>query len=383
MIKDRGQKELLYRHFRAQGWMAQIEVPVLAERGVSRNAPPVTDVDVLGIRPSSELRWRLVVGDCKTKKKESPVNRVLWASGLMGALRAATGIVLLRRDSNSAIERDHKLFADEQRILLLEEEEFDAYDKAVVHPAGSSDFPESLDVLDRLRGEAPEMQPRVRDYARWIMSDAWTTTDHATLLRTVLGRAREIRGEIDPNRTDHLALILETGAAFAVPFATLVGTVFRRYIKPNDRNDLDEAARVIIWGGRDRYEFYNRMRADLVQAKGLGSHEPLGLPEWERFLELLRASLEAPLNAFRCPQTLRTASLRVFAGESRPLGSVGDRNLLHLAMRLALYVARAASLPPDAGDKLKALFLTRINEIVESSTSEARGIQLTLGHANR
>src|ERR1700733_6394334 len=112
MIKDRHQKEMLYKHFRAQGWMAQVEVPIIAAHGVSKSAPVVTDVDVLGFCPSPDLKWRLIIGDCKTRRKESPVNRVLWVRGLQDSMGAASSIVLLQRDEFSAIERDHKQFAD-------------------------------------------------------------------------------------------------------------------------------------------------------------------------------------------------------------------------------------------------------------------------------
>ncbi len=136
MIRDRLQKEMLYKHFRAQGWLAQIEVPVVATVGISRKAPPITDIDVLGICPSmSDLRWYYVVGDCKTRKAESPINRVLWARGLREAIGASSAVVLLQRQAGTGIQRDHKLVADEHNILLIEEREFTVYDRAVVYPA--------------------------------------------------------------------------------------------------------------------------------------------------------------------------------------------------------------------------------------------------------
>jgi hypothetical protein len=46
MIKDKTQKELLYKHFRAQGWLAQIEVPVVPTIGVTPKALAITDIDV-------------------------------------------------------------------------------------------------------------------------------------------------------------------------------------------------------------------------------------------------------------------------------------------------------------------------------------------------
>jgi hypothetical protein len=375
MIKDRPQKERLYRHFRAQGWFAQIEVPVVVSRGVAQRTPLITDIDVLGIRPSPELRWRYIIGDCKTRKKESPVNRVLWASGLMEAFGATSAVVLLKREGTNRIERDHKLFADDRGVLLIEDVEFRDYDHAVLHPTGSDDFPESIDTIDNLRDGLAQQFPPLRDYLRFLLSEAWATTEHATLLRVLLGKAREVRGELNPARDDHFAIILETAASFAVPFASLVGAIFRRHLEPNDRSDLDEAARVIIWGGREQYEFYNRMRAELVAAKGGRFPEPLSLPEWDKFLELLRATLETPIYAFRVPQLLRSISMGVAVGEpTTALEATSDRMLLHVAMRLALYVARATGLPTDAMDRISELFTRRISEIATSSVVRALSV---------
>lgn len=371
MLKDRPQKDRVYKHFRAQGWLAQLEVPVTSLRGVSRNAPQVTDVDVLGIRASPELRWRYVIGDCKTRRKESPVNRVLWAAGLMEVFEASSGIVLLKRERDSQIERDHKLFADDRRILLVEEEEFGEYDRAVVYPSGSSAFPESIDAIEQLRDKTGEHFPRLREYLRWLYSEGWANSDHSVFLRTALGRARDVRGEIDPRREDHLAVVLEAASAFSVAFASLVGTVFRRHLKPNEREGLEDAARMIIWGGREQYEFYSRMRRDLAAARSTQLQEPLGLPEWDRFLELLRSALETPAFVFRCPQVLRSASLAVAARRPNPLGDTSDREVLHLAMRLGVYFARATGIPAEAADRIKAIFTPQVGEAVAQSARRA------------
>jgi hypothetical protein len=141
-VKDAGQKDLLYRHFRAMGWHAMPEVPVFSRGGLHEKQKIITDVDVLGLRPSPDLKWELIIGDCKTKRGESPANRALWVRALMEKLNAARGYLLLRRDKER-IEPDHKLLADDLGIVLLDEREFNSYDKAMVYPGGSSHVPET------------------------------------------------------------------------------------------------------------------------------------------------------------------------------------------------------------------------------------------------
>lgn len=370
MIKDHDLKAMLYRHFRAQGWMAQIEVPIAAERGVSRSAPQVTDIDVLGIRPSADLKWQLVIGDCKTRRGESPVNRVLWVRGLQEAMRASSSIVLLKRDARAQIERDHKLFADRLGVLLIQEDEFTAYDRSVVYPAGSMACGESIDILEAIRTNIGSKFPRLREFVQWVICDAWATVDHAILLRQILGRFREVRGELDPRRDDHVALILEVASAFGIPFAGLVGSVFRGHLKPDQRALLEDAVRVIVWGGREHYDFYNAMRQQLITAKGRDPGDQLALPNWGEFLELLRNYLEAPHLSFKTPQLLRHVGVGVFTGTSADaLSRINDRMLLHLGLKLTLYVCRAAELPLDAVERMKDLFTPRIASLVEPPES--------------
>ncbi len=186
------------------------------------------------------------------------------------------------------------------------------------------------------------------------MCDAWAIVDHAIVLRRLLGRVRDVRGEIDPRRDDHAALILEAAVALAIPFATLVGHVFRGYLKPDQRGALDEAVRVIVWGGREQYDFYNALRRQVIAAKGGDPQETLALPAWDQCLELLRAYLEAPHLSFRTPQLLLSVATGVMTGASRDaLSRIDDRLLLDLALKLTLYVCRAAELPPRRSRKIE------------------------------
>jgi hypothetical protein len=366
MTKDKTQKELLYKHFRAQGWLAQIEVPVVPSVGVSSKALTITDIDVLGIRPAAELKWQYVVGDCKTRKSESPINRVLWVRGLREAVGAASAVVLLQRHPGAPIERDHKLVADEHNVLLIQESEFAAYDRAVVYPGGSSGWPESLASIEAMREEVPAHFPVLKPLSRWLLSDAWAITDHSVLLRRVIAEVMHFRGELDPRRDDHLALILEGAVVFSVAFATLVGTVFRRYIQPEHRADLEEAVRIIVWGGREQYEFFDSLRREYA---GTARDEvgPLALPEWSRFLELIRALLDAPRYAFRIPHFLRRVTTGIISNRlDGVMATERDKSLIHFALRLTEYVCRATGMPSDAFHRIRLPLMQRISNLTEA-----------------
>lgn len=362
MIKDRSQKDLLYKHFRAQGWLAQIEVSVTPNLSVSRSTPQITDIDVLAIRPTPDLKWNYVIGDCKTKKRESPINRVLWARGLREAVDATSAIVLLDRQDRTRIELDHKLVADEHNILLVQEDEFSVYDRAIVFPMGSSGFTESVDSLEKLRNGIGQRYVNLAELSNSIMSSYWSITDHSVLLRRSLAELLQHRGEIDPRRDEHLALVVEACIAFSVALASLVGTIFRRHIHPQRREHLEEAARVIVWGGRDQYEFFESIRRQFVDEAGRPL-APLTLPEWSKFLELLRVLLETPRLAFRIPPFLRRLSISLVEERNGEF-NVGesDRIQIQLSLRVIDYVCRASGLPRDAIERLRTILLRRATE---------------------
>jgi hypothetical protein len=100
---------------------------------------------------------------------------------------------------------------------------------------------------------------------------------------------------------------------------------------------LDDALKVVIWGGRSQYNFIAKLRSDLMAAKGIqaGQAGPLALPAWTAFIHLVRNMLEAPKAAFQVPQLLRLSAADVLT--SQPfLPSSTDRDLLLLNVRTAV-----------------------------------------------
>jgi hypothetical protein len=133
-IKDSNQKDLLLRHLATQGAYVNTEVLVYHKGGIHQQRKYITDIDVFALRLGNNLKWELILGDCKTQKGQSPANRVLWLRGLMEHFSASSGIIIMQK--KQSIEVDHKLFAASLGINLIEEEEFETYDRALVYPDG-------------------------------------------------------------------------------------------------------------------------------------------------------------------------------------------------------------------------------------------------------
>ena len=84
MNKDLHQKDMLCKHFSSLGWFAQPEVVVFHKGGVYEQKRIITDVDVLGLRPSTNLSWEIILGDCKTLKGQSPAKSCPLVAGVNG-----------------------------------------------------------------------------------------------------------------------------------------------------------------------------------------------------------------------------------------------------------------------------------------------------------
>lgn len=381
MIQDRQLKDMLYKHFKARGWLVQMEVPILATNGIANIPPPITDIDVLGIQPSIDLKWNYIIGDCKTRKKESPINRVLWVQGLKEVFGASSGVVLLQKEKNNKIEFDHKMVADEHNILLLLEDEFDTYDKAIIYPTGSRQLVGDFSSIESLNNIGSKFPP-LKQLSRWVFADSWQITDHAVLLRQSISNLMQQKGELDPRRNDHLALIVEGALVFSVAFATLVGKIFRRHLQPSQRDDLDEAVRVFIWGGRDQYKFYEQLRQQFSNSE-FSKSSNLSLPEWGRFLELTRSLLEAPRYAFRIPQFLRRLSVGIESNKiAACLANEREINIIHFSMKILDYVCRAADLPKDATLTLQNILVPRMSELSHKKEDMSTNANIRLSSIN-
>jgi hypothetical protein len=368
-MKDEGQKDRLNAHFVARGWYTQIEVPVYYKGGPQEESKLITDVDVLAMRPSNDLAWEFVLGDCKTLKGQSPANRVAWIRGIMEHFSAATGIVILK--PKNPIEPDHKLFANSLNVLLLSEQEFEVFDRALLYPFDSSQLTSQTSILRDFIA-LPVRFPKLQTFCSYIYGGAWNESDLLNLLRRVIGEAQVIATELDPNKREHLALALEGIAAFSVALAHCVGLVFKQYLQPGSKEQLDEALKFLIWGGRERYNFVAKLRRELAEAKGLPVSQTgsLSLSAWDRFIQLVRNMLEDPRTSFHLPQAIRQAAINVMQS-SVPLDHLGQGDLLLLkyGMLASGYFCRAAGFPQELSRSIEDIFIKRQSELVHATSN--------------
>jgi hypothetical protein len=215
----------------------------------------------------------------------------------------------------------------------------------------------------------------------------------------------QIRGELDPSRAEHLAVVMDTLSLFLHSMARLVVRIFGEYLQPAQRETLSTALLHFLYGGRGTYNHLNRIRRMLAGApaapspvaaelapiavepargdtrsegmrtstddasaptKGASrrtdkSPRELSLPEWDRFVELTRQMLDAPLEVAHAPLLARELGWASLGAGVGPTDGVSDF-AKSLAVRspqgarfavLGLdYLCRATKLPREFGEIL-------------------------------
>ena len=107
-----------------------------------------------------------------------------------------------------------------------------------------------------------------------------------------------------------MCIAYDLAGLFSHALARMCSYLFKAYLHPKKQSDLEEAVKILIYGGRDSYEHRNRLYMLLKEQKGTSDvREDLSLPEWQRFMKLIRQLLDAPLEVARVPLILREVGL--------------------------------------------------------------------------
>lgn len=368
--KDRDQKEAALQFCLSRDWFPQVEVDVYPSRQVSIRASAQTDIDVFALIPASFGGFSRHVFDCKTKAKESPINRVFWMHGLMKQLGAQTGTCILKKET---IEIDHRLTAFDLGISLVGESEFPEWSAglggAKTPTAEYYSYAEKFDYWEDLL-TADRRNPNLANAVLFIRSGFWQVKDEAEAARKCIFLLKSIRGEIDPNKPEQVALTVYLAALFSTAVASLAHRLFSIFVLPKSQAVYEEALRVSLYGGRDAYEQRSALYRLLVQARGHEDPEALGVPGWETFSKIVRQMMEGPIEATYSAHILQETSFailgshtKVSSTRSRRIATTRRRSAQY-SLNLSSYLFRATKLPAEIEDSVSALLLDLISTSV-------------------
>jgi hypothetical protein len=370
-MKDSELKEALFAHFWVQRCYAQPEVDIYPPGGEAESHRMVTDIDVFGLRPHPDLVFERVLGDCRTLRQQSPMNRALWLSGLMRFVGARSGIVLLKEDAK--IEPDHRAAAHRIGVHLFNLHEFLVYDRALVQPSAFKVASVTVQSLRDFRASNNRFE-RLRPLLEFLYRDAWQTASYRSLIRRAIGHVRTVAGEFDPSKVEHVALICDAAGVLAMGLADCAGTIFQQYLQPPRKEDLAESLRIHLWDGRAQYAFMEEIRQKLHQnvAGSPIDLPPLELPNWNEFVQLVRHLIDQPRAAFYTPWFLRQLAMDIFRRQT-PLTDVTPQDAVPLkqAMLIVSYLCKAGELPREF-DAVISGELVRVQGALATSSFSSR-----------
>ena len=351
--KDRHQKELAIRYCLARGIVPFAEVIVSNSSDLSETTEVLTDIDVLGIELVSDGDLRREIFDCKTSSRLSSINRAFWAAGVLSYTKSDRACVILK---NRAVH-NHKMSALSMKVDLHSEESFKDFGKTF-----DTAFPaETCYQSSIARWHALEAILRKLSWASSALGVARNvaplTDSPSSTFRRLVADMRAIRGEIDPEKKEHVCLFLEFLAASLLLWVPMSRDARRFYDPQQPKADFEKTLRFYLWGGREAYLTRQQMR----QNAGHEAPSPVEMPSWDQLLMFVGLVVSAPHEVYRCIHFVKEVCLREALGrvddfDARlSLYAAENPRVRQFSLALSDYLVSACGLPRDMGKKVQSL----------------------------
>ena len=349
MMNDRMLKINLVKYFLKRRWYPQMEVVILCDQNISSTNKQITDIDVLGLYPNSSGKLDEVLGDCKTLKNQSPINRILWLKGLLDLTNSTSGIILLTKN----IDKDHKLVADKLGISIMSDNDFSKF--VGVTTSQLDTFCSALEKVElwEKKTTIKSSYPNLSSLIDYVSVGFWNETSSGARLRKIISAVLKLKNELNPDKDLHVHLLLDAVSMFAISINDLVCTIFNQLLIPNNKNELDSDLKLMIWDGRDNYEYMNSIRKKLPTGTTPDITD-LSLPEWPKFIELIRSCLDEPYSTNKVPLILKELSFEHLSEIDIRSSYDFSKKLLsetpqagRFAIQMIDYFCSATKLPPE------------------------------------
>jgi hypothetical protein len=368
MIKDRAQKKLAVKFCAAQGILPFMEVVVRSHSGLEEAPVNITDIDVLGLDLGRSGAVQRVLFDCKTGSKLSAINRALWAGGLMTFVRADRAYVIQKKEAPYS----HKLAANVLDVHIHSEETFVRYANSI-----TLDFSRDISYLDNLDiwdcfVALGQVQPALGEAVWFATTQAALEASGPRGIRLGLSALIKAAPELDPRRSAHRLLFGGLVSGFLI-FLSLSANALKEIFQFSmDKEDFERTVRYFVWEGRENYLNRRNMKAAIDKAKGDSTAAEFDLPEWHRFVQLVRFFLDAPEALSSLPLLTKEIAFRASAGAVRKDADEHIRRLFQMNNRArqfifatATYLVHAARLPRE----FEALLESDVNVLVTDAAA--------------
>lgn len=351
--KDVYQKAKAIRFCIATGLVPFYEVNVSNVRELADRPELLTDIDVLGIGFDRTGVSRTIF-DCKTNAKTSPINRAFWAAGLMAYIRANEAYVILKK----AASEGHKLSARSLQVRLFDETLFESHAAALAFSYHETEqYAADLDNWHKLH-EVLRVNPQIAKLGEHLRHFVPVETDFAKTLRGIVAHVKQVKGELDPARQEHMAIFAYSVFALAFSTVPIVRDLFDVFDPKQSKESFERFLRAYVWGGREAYQLRRKLR-ELMAAQNEHVAPETELSAWDEFVEMVRAFLDAPEELHNCCNPMIGMALR-YAGGSKEAADIAlGRDLVktnrirQFCFRLSGYLAAASGIPKEFDERLR------------------------------
>jgi hypothetical protein len=229
----------------------------------------------------------------------------------------------------------------------------------------SDNWNKYFSISNRLSGLAP--------LVHFCRSGFWNEKEFSTKRRYSIAHLREVHNELNPDNNLCMFIFLELASLFSISLNELAIRIFNKYLLPQDKNVFDQELKMLLWGGFDNYNFFNNLRKR-VSVNLTNENTDLSLPEWNMFVNLVRASIEKPLSIALAAIILKELAFG-FLMEQDPDDKWSyletlvkkDSYASKISIQIIDYLSKAAQLQRDFSDLPSTILmkLQRVNTPVQ------------------
>ncbi|TPK75520.1 hypothetical protein FJ930_05360 [Mesorhizobium sp. B2-4-15] len=350
--KDRFQKELAIRYCLSAGLLPFLEVLVVSSAEVTDQVEVLTDVDVLGVSALDDGRLHKTIFDCKSSTRMSPINRAFWTAGLRQYIAADSAFVLM----GSRSSRNHRLAALDMNVDLHDEDSFTALGRSLdpVFPNIEA-YQASIDRWQSLEDvySANQWSSGLREQIAYAVPLA---DDPKAVFRRIIASLRSARGNFDPKKPKHLAIIFDVMSATFVSLIKITRDLRRIYDPKMDKREFENTLRYYMWGGKEAFN----IRQQLASRSDASRDNFVELPAWPNLVNFMGITLDAPGAILDCAIACKEISLRFASGSTPILDALLSERLesegrtVQFSVALGEYLTKGGNLPTDMQREIEA-----------------------------
>lgn len=299
MVKSLNQDLDLKLRFRRllflQGYWSPIEVELSQYEylGTSVKRRSLTDLDVLGIKYDRLFTPFRVVGDCKSGKNISDVNRLFWLKGIkdyFGADQAYFIHPIVKGHTHSIAPKLGVRILDEKALLLVED---NLEVKKFALPLADKQVHEAITNrwgIEVPKGAKPtKEQLELKEVYSYLSYSYWYIEQYRNILN-IIEKFSRIAPLLSESNERHVLLAYTGLERFVHSFMEAAN-----YVIAQGGTNIFQDARTYVYGGtltlREKEEFFRLLRK-LTQ-----SNEQLDPPYFQDIIELLGRMIRNPNGA--------------------------------------------------------------------------------------